>query len=343
LLAAVPSSLCYLGTMVLRRNSVARVAMLSPCAPYAPYAAGIGGIVCLLAVGVGAGCSSSTNEVPSPADAAFESATPADASADDAADGAIATDAADAAPADHIGAIFAISDTTAVDGGAKSSFRAGASFTHVTVPDGATQTKTVGPCLLEIIGEGTAAQETDVSAGAVHLRGGAAAIDLAPKSDNTYAPSTAPSSLYSGGEMLVVTGDGKDVPAFSTSLTAPSKVTLAAPAVVSGALTVKRTNGVTATFSSAVSGAAAGSVVLYFSATSTTMAFALTCTFDASAGGGTIPAAAFADFPAGPGTFDFYVKQTSRVVVAPWDIRFTASKAVVDPAGIALAGDATFE
>jgi hypothetical protein len=26
-----------------------------------------------------------------------------------------------------------------------------------------------------------------------------------------------------------------------------------------------------------------------------------------------------------------------------WEVHFTASKAVVDPAGIALAGDATFE
>lgn len=297
----------------------------------------------LLAFGVGAGCSSTTNEVPAAADAAFEGAAPVDGGTSDAADEASATDAADAAPADHIGAIFAISDTTAVDGGAKSSHRAGASFTHVTVPDGATQTKTVGPCVLEIIGEGTAAQETDVSAGTVHLTGGAAAIDLAPMSDNTYAPSTGATALYAGGETLVVTADGKDVPAFTTSLTAPSKVTLAAPVVASGALTVKRSSGVTATFSSAATGAAAGSVVLYFSATSTTMAFALTCTFDASAGTGTIPAAAFADFPAGPGTFDFYVKQASRVVVAPWDIHFTASKAVVDPAGIALAGDATFE
>jgi hypothetical protein len=323
--------------MVFRKVGVARVATLFPSI------AGIAGIGCFLALGVGAGCSSSTNEVAALADAAVEGAAPTDGGTDDAADGASATDAADAAPADHIGAIFAISDSTAADGGVKSSYRAGASFTHVTVPDGATQTKTVGPCVLEIIGEGTAAQETDVSAGAVHLTGGAAAIDLAPKSDNTYAPSASATSLYNGGETLVASADGKDVPAFTTSLIAPSKVTLAAPVVTAGALTVKRSSGVAATFTSAGAGAAAGSVVLYFSTTSTTMAFALTCTFDAAAGSGTIPAAAFADFPAGPGTFDFYVKQTSRVVVAPWDVRFTASKALLNPAGIALAGDATFE
>ena len=137
----------------------------------------------------------------------------------------------------------------------------------------------------------------------------------------------------------MVSADGKDVPAFTTSLTAPSKITLAAPVVTAGALTVKRSDGVSATFS----GASSGLVVLYFSATSSTMAFAATCTFDAKAGSGSVPAAAFADFPAGPGTFDFYVKQSSVVMPAGWEVHFTASKAVVDPAGIALAGDATFE
>lgn len=333
LLAAAPSSLCYLGTMIFRGIRAARVAMLS-CA-FAPC-------VCAVTSTVWTGCSSSTNDVATAPDGSAEGAAPGDGGADVVTDGASTADAADpadAAPADHIGAIFAISDTTAADGGAKSSYRAGASFTHVTSPDGTTQTKTVGPCIVEIIGDGPAAQETDLSAGPVHITGGSKAVDLTPKSDNTYAPSVGSTALYNGGETLTVSGDGKDVPAFTTSLTAPSTITLAAPVVTSGSLTVKRSTGVTATFS----GASAGSVVLYFSATSSTMAFALTCTFAATAGGGSIPAAAFADFPAGNGTFDFYVKQTSRVVVAPWDVRFTASKAVVDPAGIALAGDATFE
>ena len=332
LLAAATSSLCYLDTMIFRGISAARVAIRAR-----RLSAGIcaGGLTLLS----WAGCSSSTNDVTTAADAASEGAAPNDAAADVVTDSASTADAADAAPADHVGAIFAISDTTAADGGAKSSYRAGASFTHVTSPDGTTQTKTVGPCLVELIGDGAAAQETDLSAGAVHITGGSKTVDLAPKSDNTYSPAVGSSSLYDGGETLTVSADGKDVPAFTTSLTAPSKVTLAAPVVTASSLTVKRSTGVTATFS----GASSGSVVLYFSATSATMAFALTCTFDAAAGGGTIPAAAFADFPAGNGTFDFYVKQTGTLVVAPWEIHFTASKAVVDPAGIALAGDATFE
>ncbi len=304
--------------------------------------------VFMLSAGAGAGafallswggCSSSTNDVAAAAESASEASfTPDDAGADAATDGGAAGDAT-TAPADHIGAIFAISDSTAKDGGVKGSYRAGASFTHVTRPDGTTQTRTVGPCVIELIGSGPAEEGTDQSAGAVHLTGGSKAIDLTADNANSYAPATGSTSLYNGGETLVVTADGKDVPAFTTSLTAPSAITLAAPAVTAGSLTVKRSTGVNATFS----GASAGSVVLYFSATSSTMAFAATCTFAAVAGTVSVPAAAFADFPSGDGTFDFYVKESRVVRPSGWEVHFTASKAVVDPAGIALAGQATFE
>lgn len=296
--------------------------------------------ISLLAFASWIGCSSTTNDVETGTDASLgEAAAPTEAG-DAATD--VATDGAplvDASPPDRVGAVFAISDTTAAAGAAKSSYRAGASFTHITSPDGTTQTKTVGPCVVETIGNGAAAQETDLSAGVVHVTGGSKSIDLTPKSDNTYAPSTGATSLYSGGETLSVTAEGKDVPAFTTTLTAPGTITLAAPVVTAGALTVKRSTGVTATFS----GTSSGVVVLYFSATSASMAFSATCTFDAAAGSGSVPPAAFADFPAGGGTFDFYVKQSSIVMPAGWQVHFTASKALVDPAGIALAGDATFE
>ena len=326
--ARLASGVCYLDTMIFRGMSVARsLALVAHAA------------ICACTLGSWMGCSSTTKDVAAGADASPEASAPSDA-ADAGTEGAGDSAApVDASPADHVGAIFAISDTTAGASGPKSSHRAGASFTHVTSPDGTTQAKTVGPCLVEIIGAGAAAQETDLSAGVVHISGGSTPIDLVPKADNTYAASTGATSLYEGGESLVVTAAGKDVPAFTSSITAPGKVTLAAPVVTAGALTVKRSTGVTAMFS----GTSSGVVVLYFSTTSASKAFAATCTFDASAGSGSVPAAAFADFPAGAGTFDFYVKASAVVMPAGWEVHFTASKALVDPAGIALAGDATFE
>jgi hypothetical protein len=288
----------------------------------------LGGAAC------GFGCSSSTSEVATSGGDASADATPTgDAGTDAPADASVA------GSADRIGAVFAISDGTAADGGTKSASRAGASFTHVTTPDGTTQSKTVGPCLVEIIGDGTAAVEEDLSAGIVHIEGGSKNLDLTPMADKTYAPLTASTLLFGGGETLTARADGKDVPPFTTTLTAPSKITLAAPTVTAGALTVTRSTGVSATFS----GASSGSVVLYFSSATATKAYAATCTFPAASGAGVVPAAAFADFPAGDGTFDFYVKESSVAAVTGWQVHFTASKAVVDPAGEALAGQATFQ
>jgi len=278
------------------------------------------------------GCSSGS-DASSGTDAGSDAEPAADASADVVADGG------EAGAADRIGAVFAISDTTAVDGGTKSAYRAGASFRHITTPDGTTQSKMVGPCLVETIGDGAAAKEEDLSAGVVHIQGGSKVVDLSPKSDNSYAPASAAGSLWNGGETLTARAEGKDVPAFTTSLTAPSKITLAAPAAPGGAMTVTRNAGVSATFA----GASSGQVVLYFSLATAQKAFALTCTFEASAGSGQIPAAAFADFPTGDGTFNFYVKDSSITTPPGWEVHFTASRAIVDPAGVALEGQATFQ
>jgi hypothetical protein len=245
----------------------------------------------------------------------------------------------DAGVTDNVGAVFAISDTTTLgDGGTKSSHRAGANFRHISRADSTTITKTVGPCLVEIIGGGDEEQAEAKSAGAVQIEGGSKTVDLAPKADGTYAVSTGATALWGGGETLTVRAEGKDVPAFNTTLTAPARVTLTSPVVPGAGLTIKKSAGLTAKFAGP-----RGTVVLYFDAAAGTQAVAVTCTFNASAGTGEIPPAAFADFPSGGGTYDFYVKETATVAPAGWAVRVTASSAMVDSVGAALAGQATFE
>ena len=291
------------------------------------------------ALATGCGSSSSSGDGTTlPESGTLDGAPGADAS-EVTPDAATAADAADAGPADHIGAVFAISDTVMGAGGMTSSYRAGASFRRITRPDGTTTSKTVGPCLVETIGDGLAEQSTDLSAGGVHIEGGAKTIDLTPKTDLTYAVVSGNTSLWTGGETLTARGDGKDVPVFTTSLKAPPKITLSAPAAPAGALTVTRSAGLSATFTAGAS----GTVVLYFDQATGSQAFAITCTFDAKAGTAQIPAAAFAVFPAGTGTFNFYTKEASIVRPAGWEVHFTASKAIVDPAGASLTGNATFQ
>jgi hypothetical protein len=86
-----------------------------------------------------------------------------------------------------------------------------------------------------------------------------------------------------------------------------------------------------------------GNVVLYFDIATASKVFAATCTFKAGAGSATIPAAAFADFPPGTGFFNFYVSESSLASVPEWAIRFTASSAIIDPAGQSAIGSATFK
>ncbi len=246
----------------------------------------------------------------------------------------------DAGPRD-LGGIFAISDSTTVDGGPRGLHRAGAFFTHPDGIDTTTTGKTVGPCLVETIGNGNAPGETDFSAGTLHLTGGVKSIDLVPNAQKAYDPVTGSTSLWSGGEMLTVSADGKDVPAFTVSLVAPGKLTMTAPALPQGAANLSVTRS--APFSATWTGTSSGQVVLYFDAATGANAFSATCTFDASALKAEVPAAAFADFPAQDGTFNFYTKQAAVASPPGWTVRFTASSAIVDPTGASATGYATFK
>lgn len=300
--------------------------------------------VVLCVAGASAACSSSTT-ADGGKDASVgapDATSPADATASDAG----AADGGDGGgDSGKTGGVFAISDSlVAPDGGARGSHRAGAFFVRATGEDTTTVARTVGPCVVEKIGGGSTPDETDLSAGAVRITGGRQTIELLPSAKGTYSPVTGGESLWTGGETLTVTADGKDVPAFTTKLVAPSKLTLTAPTLpaAAAALSVARATPFSATWSGEPVGGA-GEVVLYFDIATGANAFSATCTFKASAGAGEVPAAAFSDFPAGSGTYNFYVKQTSTVTPADWSVRFTASSAMVGPGGAGAEGSASFK
>ena len=257
----------------------------------------------------------------------------ADASSDAATDAA--TDPA------NVGRVFAISDTVLFDGGTQSSYRAGASFVHTSGTDTNSNTKTVGPCVLETLSGNSTVKETAFSAGAVHLTGGSQKVDLVP-SGTTYDLASGKTFLWHGGETITVTGDGKDVPAFTTTLTAPSKLTLTAPALPptqNDLLIVTKSVDFSATWT----GASSGQMVLYFDAADGSMAYTSTCTFNASDGKATVPAAALAPFPKGSGTFNFYVKEVANAIAGTWSIKFTASSAVVGTKGAVATGSTDYK
>jgi hypothetical protein len=279
----------------------------------------------------GFGCSSSSAEA-SGADGGGSDATTETSTSD------ASVDSGEAGAGDQSGFVYVISDSTTTDGGTKSDYRAGASFVRTTAPDTSRTTKTVGPCEVETLNASTPS-EVDVSAGTVHIEGGSAKLDLVPTASAAYDELTAASLLFAGGESLSVRADGKDVPAFTTMLVAPSKVTLSAPAPTMGTLTITKSAGLTASFT----GASSGKVVFYLSATTATQAYSARCKFPANATTAQIPAEALSDLPAGDGFYDFYVEERSDVAPPGWNVHFTASKAIVDPAGVALQGPAVFQ
>lgn len=81
-----------------------------------------------------------------------------------------------------------------------------------------------------------------VGAGDVTVAGGATTLTQMPQSSasgTSYANLTSMQSLWQGGEAIMVSAAGGEVPAFATALSAPTQVTLTAPAApASGALTV---------------------------------------------------------------------------------------------------------
>jgi hypothetical protein len=194
--------------------------------------------------------------------------------------------------------------------------------------------------VVEVYGSGASAKDTDRSAGKLTFTGGSKSVLLTPAADKTYAGTGGKGALFTGGETLSLTAEGADVPPFTMTVTTPGKLTLTAPDVpAAGPLKVTRAKGLAATWS----GTSRGEVVLYLDAASGGDAHAVTCTFPASAGRGTIPADAFGAFPAGAGTFNAYVKTVS--VVTPQDgyVRLTASSVMLDARGAGTVGDAAFE
>ncbi len=123
-----------------------------------------------------------------------------------------------------VGAVFANSDV-----GSSASHAVGGSFVDITTADGTVTAKKVGPCVVETYGNGAAAKETVLSAGALKLTGGAKDVTVQPAGDKSYTPVNGNEALWSGGETLTVEGAGADAPAFKLSVTAPPRVVMSSP------------------------------------------------------------------------------------------------------------------
>jgi hypothetical protein len=163
---------------------------------------------------------------------------------------------------------------------------------------------------------GLPAPQTFASAGTVTILGLTQPVTMAPMVDKTYTVYSAQQALFAGGETINISAPGADAPAFTIAVTAPTRATITSPAKpAAGGLTIDRTQDFTATWT----GGGVGKVYLYVSGPSGSNA-TIACGFAASAGTGSVPAAALAMLPAGMGAFTSTTISVKTVDKNDWRI-----------------------
>jgi hypothetical protein len=208
-----------------------------------------------------------------------------------------------------ITSIDAVSGTTPIQNGSVSASFAMAQTTYTCAQN------IVGPCTVYVCPTTTPPAPTYASAGTVSVTGLAQPVSLTPQANKMYTAFTSQATLFSGGETITITGAGADVPAFSIGITGPGRATITQPAKPSGTFTINRAQDFTVRWS----GGGAGKVFVYVSGPSGSGA-SLNCGFDASAGMGSVPAAALGMLPAGSGAFSSASLAVKSIDTGGWRI-----------------------
>ncbi|MBW2528799.1 MAG: hypothetical protein JRI23_31780, partial [Deltaproteobacteria bacterium] len=164
-------------------------------------------------------------------------------------------------------------------------------------------------------GSGAVTQWPD--AGTLHVSGGERSVDMVPQADGSYAADADLSLLFTGGQTITIAADGGDVPAFSEQLTAPALITVTAPDFTGGAVTIPTSNPLTVTWT----GGSSDEVHLRLSGNDGTNSASVLCTYTASAGTGTVSAAALGNLTSyGTGAISIATDASTTIDVSGWQV-----------------------
>lgn len=171
---------------------------------------------------------------------------------------------------------------------------------------------------------------TFASAGDITVTGGIEPVTMKPSVDKTYDYASGTQQLFQGGEQLQFSAAGDDIPAFTATITAPPTLELQQPS--STPVSLQKTGDFVAAWTP-VSDAV---VEIEFSLQpSATEIVNVRCSFDASAGTGTIPASIVSELPSGT-SGDMNIALVRSPSVAPgaeWIIAVYAEHEALPPNG----------
>jgi len=165
-----------------------------------------------------------------------------------------------------------------------------------------------------------AGAEPAASAGTITVTGGQRVVVLEPASDGRYSSfSMVGTPLWLGGETVRVSAEGAEVPAFTTTLTAPSGVIVFQPAISGAEILLPRD----ADFGLVWGGGLAGfNVTLRI----LTPRVALTCSYPADSGQALVPILALRNLPlVGRGELSVIVEDRQRIDLPGWRIDVSAA------------------
>lgn len=204
-----------------------------------------------------------------------------------------------------------------------------AAFFHVLPSGGTCSTTTSGACVVKSCtvpptDDGGADSTVSDPAGKITIAGGALPADYGvayTDSGYPYVETPVAGGPWALGDAITFTATGEWVKPFTTTVSAPALgASVSAPAFTASPLAVDRARALPVAWS----GASGGNIEVVVANADTTRAFgSATCTFDAAAGAGEIPAAVLGKMA--PGAGSLLVHPSSSTTVTSGQYTFTVA------------------
>lgn len=162
---------------------------------------------------------------------------------------------------------------------------------------------------------------------------------IVPNADGTYPADPGMRQLWSGGDPITFDLGGADVPAYFTTVIAPTQVVITEPDVTPGAFDVDRSSDFTVRWTGGAVGDELGMVLTASDDAAETI---LACRFEAGDGVAVVPASVLARFPAGSGRFTAGSSRADDATIDAYAVTLSTLVSATGTDGFDAGSDVTF-